>query len=312
MHPMNAAPTPLIDSAELKHAILGFARGASIEISTHDEDLLPALAERLLPGTTVYVAHTPKASLEDVVRLAGKVEAAGFRASPHIVARRLASARALQTALRGLHERGVRQVLLVAGDLKEPAGEFSSTLEVLKTDLLQQEGIERVGFGAHPEGHKVITPAALWLALKEKQAFADRTGAKVHLVTQFGFNPEAVFAWYKRLTEHGISLPVHVGIAGPTPLPKLIKFAMQCGVGNSLNSLMKNMSAMSNLARSATSPDEMLVGLVRGRVLHDAGRIVQPHLFCFGGTIPTAHWLRSVIDGTFDLPAEGGKFVMSA
>lgn len=29
-------------------------------------------------------------------------------------------------------------------------------------------------------------------------------------------------------------------IAGPTPLPKLIKFAMACGVGASLNSLMRN------------------------------------------------------------------------
>jgi len=307
---MNAIATPQMDSTELKRAIIDFARGASIEISTHDEALLPELAKSLLPGTTVYVAHTPKASLDDVVRVAVKAQAAGFRASPHIIARRLVDARALRGALRALHEGGVRQVLVVAGDLKDPAGEFSSTPQVLETGILLEEGMERIGVGAHPEGHPVVAPAALWQALKEKQSFVDRTGAKLHLVTQFGFNPETVFAWYRRLTEHGISLPVHVGIAGPTPLPKLIKFAMQCGVGNSLNSLMKNMGAMSNLARSATSPDEMLAGLVQGRAAHGASRVLQPHLFCFGGSVPTAQWLRSVIDGAFELPIGGGKFII--
>ena len=95
---MNAAVAPL-NGAELKRRIVEFAQGASTEISTHDEELLPALVNRLPAGTTVYIAHTPKATLDDVVRVAIKAEALGLRASPHIVARRLESERALRDGL---------------------------------------------------------------------------------------------------------------------------------------------------------------------------------------------------------------------
>jgi methylenetetrahydrofolate reductase (NADPH) len=200
-------------------SVVDFARRASTEISTHDEDLLPFLTNKLPAGMTVYVAHTPKASLEDVVRVAVKAQSLGFRASPHIVARRLATERALKDALGELSDAGVEQVLLVAGDLERPVGNFTSTLEVMDTGLLQNSGIRRVGVAGHPEGHKSIGPAALLAALRHKQEFGIRTGIKVHIVTQFGFNPDAVCAWDRHVTEAGISLPVHVGIAAPRLCP---------------------------------------------------------------------------------------------
>jgi methylenetetrahydrofolate reductase (NADPH) len=292
-------------------SVVDFVRRASTEISTHDEDLLPSLTNKLPAGMTVYVAHTPKASLEDVVRVAVKAQSLGFRASPHIVARRLATERALKDALDELTDAGVEQVLLVAGDLERPVGKFTSTLEVMDTGLLENSGIRQVGVAGHPEGHKSIGPGALLAALRHKQEFGARTGLKVHIVTQFGFNPEAVCAWDKHVTKEGISLPVHVGIAGPTPLPKLIKFAMQCGVGASMHSLMKNMSAMANLARLATTPDEMLLGLIRGRAAYSGSRLVQPHFYAFGGTMATATWLRAVVDGSFTVQPDGRKFVVN-
>jgi methylenetetrahydrofolate reductase (NADPH) len=301
-----------MNTRTLKRGIFEFVRDASTEISTHDEELLPALANKLPAGTVVYVAHTPKSSLDEVVRVAIKVQSLGLRASPHIVARRLESEHDLKLALRELRDGGVEQALLVAGDLDRPAGKFTSTLEVIDTGALDDAGLERIGIAGHPEGHRTIGPATLWAALRHKQAFADRTGIKVHIVTQFGFNPGAVCTWDRHLSEHGISLPVHVGIAGPTPLPKLIKFAMQCGVGASMHSLVKNMSAMANLARLATSPDEMLVGLVRGRAAYAGSRLVHPHFYSFGGAVATARWLRAVVDGSFELQPDGNKFIMDA
>ena len=297
---------------ELKRSIVEFVRTASTEISTHDEDNLPAVLRELAAGTTVYVAHTPKATLEEVVRVALKVQAAGLRASPHIVARRIASREALRAALAALRAGGVEQVLLVAGDLSAPVGSFTSTLDVLATGCLEEAGIPRAGIAGHPEGNKSIEPALLWQALAHKQAYAQRTGVKLHIVTQFSFDPEAICAWDRSLAAHAIALPVHVGIAGPTPLPKLIKFAVQCGVGASLRSVMKNISTMSKMARLATSPDEMLVGLLRGRPANSDTRLRQPHFFAFGGALATAQWLRRVREGRFDLPPEGGKFVLTA
>jgi methylenetetrahydrofolate reductase (NADPH) len=309
---MSAVVAPVLSGDELKRSIVEFVRTASTEISTHDEGNLPALFRELAPGTTVYVAHTPKASLDEVVRIALRVQAAGLRASPHIVARRIESREALRRALSALRAGGVEQVLLVAGDLASPAGSFTSTLDILDAGCLEEAGIAHAGVAGHPEGNKAIEPAALWQALARKQAFAQRSGVKLHIVTQFGFDPQAICAWERSLAAHAINLPVHVGIAGPTPLPKLIKFAVQCGVGASLRSVMKNMSAMSKMARLATSPDEMLVSLVRGCSGNVDTRLRQPHFFAFGGAIATAQWLRMVREGRFELPLDGGKFVATA
>jgi methylenetetrahydrofolate reductase (NADPH) len=308
---INTTVAPLVGEA-LKSRIVEFARGASTEISTHDEELLPALVNKLPAGTTVYVAHTPKATLDDVVRVAAKAQSLGFRASPHIVARRLESERALRTALGELKESGVEQVLLVAGDREQPVGKFTSTLEVIDSGATVEAGIMSLGVAGHPEGHRSVGPTVLWNALKHKQAFAERTGTKVHIVTQFGFNPDAVCAWAAHLVEQGITLPVHAGIAGPTPLQKLIKFAMACGVGASLGSLMKNMSAMTNLARMKTGPDQMMIGLLHGCMATGTPRIVRPHFYAFGGVVATAIWLRAVMDGSFELQPDSDKFLMNA
>jgi len=103
---------------------------------------------------------------------------------------------------------------------------------------------------------------------------------------------------------------VHVGIAGPTPLPKLLKFAVQCGIGTSLSSLVRNTGAIASLTRHATGPDEMLLGLVRGCAGHPGSRLAQPHLYSFGGALATAGWLRSIIAGDFDLAPDGRKLTV--
>jgi methylenetetrahydrofolate reductase (NADPH) len=209
-----------------------------------------------------------------------------------------------------LTDGGVEQVLLVAGDLDPPLGPFRSTLEMIDTGALQAAGIKRIGVAGHPEGHRAVDDAELLAALRYKQAFGKETGIAVHIATQFGFDPDAICAWDRRLTEQGITLPAHVGVAGPTPLPKLIKFAMACGVGASLGSVMRNMSNMAKLASMATTPDQMFLGLLKGRAAHPGSRILQPHLYAFGGAVNTADWLRAVADGAFELQPGGEKFTI--
>ena len=305
-------PDAPLEGQALKSAIVDFARNASTEISTHDEDSLPTLAAMLPAGTPVYVAHTPKATLSEVVQTAIKLQALGFRASPHIVARRVESQESLKNGLQLLSAAGVEQALLVAGDLTKPLGPYTSTLDIIDSGLLQNSSLKRLGIAGHPEGHKQVADDVLLAALRHKQAFAARTGLKLHIATQFTFDADAIIAWDERLTREGITLPAHIGIAGPTPLTKLIKYAMACGVGASLNSVMKNMTAMSKLARLATTPDAMLTGLVRGGVAQGSSRIVQPHFYAFGGVAATARWIRAVIDGRFEVKPDSDKFEMDA
>ena len=108
-----------------------------------------------------------------------------------------------------------REHTLVAGDLTPPAGEYSSTLDVIDSGVLDRAGLKAVGVAGHPEGNPNIPADVAWEALRRKQAWGERTGIALHVATQFGFDTAALAAFDAGLTARGITLPVHVGVAGP-------------------------------------------------------------------------------------------------
>jgi methylenetetrahydrofolate reductase (NADH) len=297
-------------ATDLRGRLMDFIGSASIEVTPHDKEVLSALAGRVPKGTAVYVTHTPNTTIADVVDVACAAEGRGFRAYPHIVARRLENEASLLAALDRLKDAGITRAMLVAGDLSTPAGVFASTLEILDSGVLVSAGIDTIGVAGHPEGHKRIGSTLLWKALQHKQDYAELTGARVHIVSQFGFDPGALVEWERQLTEHGIRLPVHVGIAGPASLKTLIRFAMLCGIGASLNALMRNLSAISSAKHLVTSADEMLPQIVRAREGALARRIVEPHFFSFGGVMQTVQWLEAIRAGRFSVDPISGTLVV--
>jgi methylenetetrahydrofolate reductase (NADPH) len=301
--------TVMAPETELKARIRDFVGRASTEITPSHEARLPELAAVLEAGTEVYVDHPPKATLGQVVHTALAVQRSGFRATPHIVARRIPNAQTLRLALAELREGAVEQMLLVAGDVQHPAGEFTSTLDILESGILERSGITRLGVAGHPEGNKSVGPMLLWDALRIKQQYAQRAGVSMHIVTQFGLNAAAMGMWQRDLTQHGIRLPIHVGIAGPAPLSALIRFAIQCGIGVSARTLMRNLSAAGSVAHLATTPDQHLLTLLSAPSLE---QIVAPHFFAFGGSVETARWMRAVAAGEFDIDTGAARLRLTA
>jgi methylenetetrahydrofolate reductase (NADPH) len=267
------------------------------------------LRELLSKGRELYISHVPSTTLAQVVKTALAVQGAGFTATPHIVARRITYPETLRAALAELTAGGVEQVLLVAGDTEHAAGEFDSTLDVFASGILEKSGIKSIGVAGYPEGQRGIGPMLQWNALKIKQAFADRTGLAVYLVTQFGFNGNALRDWEPELARHDVRLPVHAGIAGPTPLSKLIKFAMRCGIGASLRTVMRNLSEVTGGADLATTPDQHVLRLMQ---LSSSTRVVAPHFFSFGAALETARWIERVASGDFVIDPAEGRFLVGA
>jgi methylenetetrahydrofolate reductase (NADPH) len=299
-----------ISDDELKARIVDFVGRASTEVTPHDEGLLAQLPQYLPPAASIYVAHPPRTEFRDVMRLAAQLVRLGFAPCPHVAAREVHSEASLRAALNEMRDSGVTQILLIAGDRKDPAGPFTSAVEILESGITVDAAIKTIGVAGHPEGNSTIGAPRLKEALLAKQAFADRTGTDVRLVTQFGFNPQAMLDWANELVQQGIRMPIHLGVAGPTPLPKLIRFAMRCGIGASLSALMRNPSKLTSMTGMATTPDEMVTGIIRAVLSDPASRIVKPHFYCFGGLIETAGWIRAVSEGAFDLQAKAGPFAL--
>src|SRR5499427_2322463 len=262
--------------------ISAFLAGASLELSSRDPAEIDACAGLLDPGTSVYISFPPGQTYHGTVALAARLARAGLRPVPHVAARRIASREALDDYLqRAAGEAGVSSALVIGGDSDRASGPFESSLALLETGLFQRHGIARIGVAGYPEGHPRIATSSLESALAAKRAYARRAGIELVVVTQFCFEADAILTWAAKTRQHG--LPVRVGLAGPASLPRLLRFAAMCGIGNSVRALKARPRAITRLMVEA-GPEAALRGLARAAGAPVAGA----HFFCFGGLIRTA------------------------
>jgi methylenetetrahydrofolate reductase (NADPH) len=290
-------------------ALLNFRRtetkveGASAEVEAllkgYSIEVMPRTAEKvedfrtLLPrGTRVYIAHIEGTPIEEMVATAKRLNAEGYPVMPHFPARIIPDRATLTDWIaRYQGEADVKQALLLGGGVNTPAGDFDSSMQLIETGLF--DGFERLHVAGHPEGNKDIDKDGgdriVMQALKWKQAFADRSDAKMAIATQFCFEAAPVIAWADRLAAEGISLPIHIGVAGPAKLQTLLKFAIACGVGASLRVLQKRAKDVTKLLLPF-EPDEFIADLAAHKAKNPGFGIESVHFFPLGGIKTNATW----------------------
>ena len=139
-------------------------------------------------------------------------------------------------------------------------------------------------------------------ALRRKNALAERTGAALHLVTQFCFDAEPIVAWERRIRAAGVEVPVHVGLPGLTSPARLLRFGLRCGVGASLKVLRQQTGGVLKLATSHVHhPDATLLGLATAVTAEPASLLRAVHFFPFGALERTAAWAIDIRDGRFEV-----------
>ncbi len=289
-----------------RRGIQALLAGASLEISSRDPAEIDASAGLLEPGTAVYISMPPGQTCHGTVALAARLKRAGFRPVPHVAARRIASREALAEYLaRAVGEAGVDGAFVIAGDSDRASGPFDSSLALLETGLFQRHDIVHIGVAGYPEGHPGIAASALEAAVAAKKSLALRAGLDLQVVTQFCFESEPVLSWAARMKGHG--LPVRIGLSGPASLPRLLRFAALCGIGNSVRALKARPQAITRLLVEA-GPEVVVRELAR----RGGAPIAGVHFFCFGGLVRTARWLRAIREGRFEPTSDGGFRVGAA
>ena len=93
-------------------------------------------------GTSVYVTDLGNDDVAETIVAVVRLAELGYSPVPHIAARRVVSASALEHRLSRLVNEGhVSDVLVIGGGLDEPAGPFDSTMALLRTGVLQRSGV---------------------------------------------------------------------------------------------------------------------------------------------------------------------------
>lgn len=284
------ADAPMIPSADIE----AFLKDYSIEVMPRTAEKVEDFTALLPAGTRVYIAHIEGTPIEEMVATAKRLNADGYKVMPHFPARIIKDRATLADWIaRYQGEANVKQALLLAGGVSTPHGEFDSSMQLMETGLFDEAGFERLHVAGHPEGNRDIDTDGsmknVTAALRWKNDFQTRTDAKMAIATQFAFEAKPIIKWADSLAAEGITLPIHIGIAGPAKLQTLIKFAIACGVGPSLKVLQKRARDVTKLLLPF-EPTEVIGELAAHKAANPDFNITNVHFFPLGGIKTNATW----------------------
>jgi len=235
----------------------------------------------------VYITHIPGSSLEDLIDTAKEVIIHGFNPVPHIPARSITDESLLNKTLKNLKEIGVKDLLTIGGSVKNKVGEFDSTIDMFKTGVLNNIVFRSVRIAGHPEGNPDDKNSKE--SLKNKLIWLKKNKYSTSIVTQFCLSPEITNTWINEtkdlIQEFGRDdTKIIIGVAGPSKITTLIKYAKVCGVSSSANFLIKQGLDITKLIKH--SPTELIKKLDGFDSLH---------FFPFGGIKELDNWLLNQV-----------------
>ena len=278
----------------LSPEVESFLHGYSIEVMPRTAQKVEDFRAILPAGTRVYIAHIEGTPIADMVATAKRIAGEGFDVMPHFPARIIKDQATLENWIAMYQgEAGVEQALLLAGGVDQPHGDFHSSMQLMESGAFDRAGFKRLHVAGHPEGNKDIDPDGGMNNVEEaivwKQKFSERTDADMAIATQFAFEAGPIIAWADGLRDAGITLPIHIGIAGPAKLQTMIKFAIACGVGPSLRVLQRRAKDVTKLLLPF-EPTEVISELATHKAANPDFNIEQVHFFPLGGIKTNAHW----------------------
>ncbi|MEM8923315.1 MAG: methylenetetrahydrofolate reductase [Actinomycetota bacterium] len=253
-----------------------------------------AAIEALPPGSEVSVTCSPVKGIDATKELTERIRALGHTAIPHIAARMVEGPERVTELASWFRNEGINRLFLVGGDAEPPAGPYGDAEAFLKALLDTDHGLGAIGVTSYPDGHPLISQSLLDEALLAKQQLLADAGVAGYASTQMCFDPQRIEAWLRSQRAAGITLPVHLGLAGVVDRSKLMSMGVRLGVGTSLKYLRKNRSALTKLMASPTyDPNKLLEPM--SPVLADIG-IEGIHCFTFNQVAATAEWQKRVLE----------------
>ena len=279
-----------------------FLTDFSIEVMPRTAAKIESFKEILPKNTRVYIAHIEGVPIEEMVQTAKRISSEGFNVMPHFPARIIKDKSTLEEWINIYQgEAGINQALLLAGGVNKPHGVFEDSMQLVETELFEQYNFKNLHFAGHPEGNKDIDndgsnknvdEALLW-----KQKFNERSDIDIAITTQFCFEAEPVIEWANSLTDNGINIPIHIGVAGPAKLQTLIKFSIACGVGPSLKVLQKRAKDVKKLLLPF-DPNDFLETLAKHKKENPKFNISNIHFFPLGGINTNASWIKNATNNS--------------
>ena len=111
----------------------------------------------LPPGSKVTLTASPRQGLEATLTVAEALAPRDYSVVPHLSARLVRDRAHLEEIVERLRAVDIREVFVIAGDARQPAGEYTGAAELLAAMGELRESFAEIGISGYPESHHLIS-----------------------------------------------------------------------------------------------------------------------------------------------------------
>jgi methylenetetrahydrofolate reductase (NADPH) len=271
-----------------RQALMAFLSSPRYEVLPTDD-----VEERVLasvpPEVTITVTASPRRGIEATVDLAERLGRHGYQVVPHISARLIRDDAHLREVLARVAAIGRREIFVVAGDAKEPAGQFPDSISLLTALTAEPHGMREIGVTGYPERHSFIDDDLTIQAMWDKRRIA------TYIVSNLCFDPRVVKKWVGRVRRRGVQLPIHIGLAGVADPAKLLRISTRIGVVDSARFLRGHSNWFLRMVQpGGYDPGRFTTALLPDLALPDR-KVAGLHVFTFNEIEPTERWRQETL-----------------
>lgn len=272
----------------VRTALIGFLEAPRYEVLP-TEDVEGLVAAYVPPEVTITITASPRRGMDATVRLAGRLARQGYAVVPHLSARLIRDSSHLREILLAVNEMGARDVFVIAGDAREPAGEFPDSVSLLEAMMRLDHNLRDIGVSGYPESHSFIEDDVTIQAMWDKRRIA------TYMVSNLCFDPRTVKKWVGRVRRRRVELPIHIGMAGIADPAKLLRISTRIGVVDSARFLQGHSNwFLRMLQPGGYSPERFVNALLPDLAAPDR-KVAGLHLFTFNEIGPTERWRQDML-----------------
>jgi methylenetetrahydrofolate reductase (NADPH) len=267
--------------------LAAFLRSPRYEVFPTD-DVHELVAAHVPQDVTITITASPRRGMPATIRLAVHLARLGYNVVPHLSARLIRDRVELGQILDALKPAGIRNVFVVAGDAREPAGEFPDSVSLLAA-LPPDHGLSEIGVTGYPESHPFIHDDMTIQAMWDKRRIA------TYIVSNLSFDPATVKRWVERVRRRGVELPIHIGMAGVADPARLLRLSTKIGVAESARFLRGHPSWLARMFRPGGYDPGRFVTALMPDLAQPERRVAGLHIFTFNEIEPTERWRREML-----------------
>ncbi|HEV2874898.1 MAG TPA: methylenetetrahydrofolate reductase [Thermoleophilaceae bacterium] len=277
------------ESAAPGHSLLAALQRPRYEILPLDGVADQVLAH-LPEGSKVTLTASPSKGLEATLGLAEALAPRGYLVVPHLSARLVRDRSHLEEIVARLRAVDVREVFVIAGDARQPAGQYAGAAELLAAMGELRESFAEIGISGYPESHHFISDETTIEAMFAKEPMA------TYIVSQICFDAGVIDTWVKRVRDRGTHLPIWIGVPGAVDSRKLMRTSLRIGLGESVRFLRAQRGLLRRfLSPRLYTPTELLEQLTP-TFADPAARVGGIHVYTFNELKKTEDWRRQLVD----------------